>query len=375
MGESITKSDKNITDIIQKLKKLYKEVDKDPTITLPEIFGQQDQENFVTYWLAYLLDPQVNGFGVEPLNALLRCANRIQASGKEGIEIEKEYVFKSNGKRIDLLITTPDLVIGIENKLYSGESGEQTKFYWDGMQKLLDLDQHKGKSSLGIYLKPEVNQSEPICEGFQLITYSDLCNELRSIEYDHCRNHRKNFFFYEFLLYVEEKLMKNNETGFPNATEGIKIYYDNREMLNQVKRDYDEFVRKTKGWLNNYLKDNHCKFSSGDLSYKYWLIVENDAWRTLDFHYELLWEKSDKNCILELTKNDSVYLCAHLERASEETKNKFELDKKRQTTIYEEQIKVDFTSEEKAKESIDKIVKRLKSSVFQKYAEIANSCT
>ncbi len=373
MEESITKSDdKKIIYIIQELKKIYMEVDKDPTITLPEIFGQQDQENFVTYWLAYLLDPQVNGFGVEPLNALLRCVNKIQASDKEGIEIEREYIFKSSGKRIDLLITTPDLVIGIENKLYSGESGEQTKFYWDGMQKLLDSDQHKGKFPVGIYLKPEANQTEPICEGFQLITYSDLCNELRSIEYDHCRNHRKNFFFYEFLLYVEEKLMQNNETGFPNITEGIKLYYDNREMLNQVKRDYDEFIGKIKGWLSDYIRDNYCKFKSGNLSYKFWQIVENDAWRTLDFHYELFWDKSDKNCILELTRNDSVRLCVHLESASAETKGKFGAS--RNTILREERIEVDFTSEEKAKESIDKIVNRLESLDFQKYAIIANRC-
>ena len=146
--------------LIRELEEIYRLTPEPSILTLPEIFGKQDQEVFATYWLAYLLNPQINGFGVGPLNALLRCIDANQVSEEDEIIIEREYTFENNGRRIDLLITTQEYLIGIENKLFSGEGDNQTESYWDGMTKIRD-SRFRGKIVIGIYLKPEANICGP----------------------------------------------------------------------------------------------------------------------------------------------------------------------------------------------------------------------
>jgi hypothetical protein len=357
-------------NILRELIRFYHEDGKDPLITLPEIFGKQDQEVFVTYWLAYLLNPQTNGLGVEPLNALLRCVSTNKISNDEEVLVEREYTFGVNGRRIDLLITTSKFLIGIENKLYSGESDEQTKCYWSGMEKLLEDGLHKNKTRLGIYLKPQANATTPCSNNFQVVTYADLYKSLKLIDYDEKWDQRKVFFLKEFILYVEDKLMLSSETGFPEMREDVKLYHDNRIIIEKTKSNYDEFIKELGGWLNNYMKDLDNRFNAETPKVNYWQILEHDAWKSIDFHYELLWDKTDKRSILELTPDDKVYLTVHLEGAKSDRMKEF-FGPIRGSTLYEEEVKVDFHDEANSKESVGRIVERLQSSDFQKYADIA----
>lgn len=367
---------KKLDGILKELTRIYKETDRDPLITLPAVFARESQEDFVTCWLAYLLDPKINGFGVEPLNALLRCVNSGLVYDEEEISVEREFVFADDGKRIDLLITTPDLIIGIENKLYSSESGEQTKFYWKGMEKLAKSDQNKNKSLIGIYLKPEANMSIPKCENFKIVTYSKLCEELHSIEHDHCRDHRKNFFFYEFLVYVEEKLMLKSETGFPEITEDVKLYSENQKLLDKLQLNYENYTRDLSDWLKNRIKE----MSNGKLHAKapatsYWQILGSTVWNEDSFHFELVWEK--KGRISSLTKVDKVWLCVHLEKKESKLKELFEAQGKKppykdKDILHKRKIEVDFSNEEESKLSIDKIIEMLKTEEFRWYSDFAD---
>ncbi len=45
-------------------------------ITIPEIFGRSDDENFISDYVAYILDPYRNGIGIEPLQALLSLCGK-----------------------------------------------------------------------------------------------------------------------------------------------------------------------------------------------------------------------------------------------------------------------------------------------------------
>lgn len=357
-----------LKNIFLVLKKHYKEVDEDPLITLPEVFDKESQEGFLTSWLSYLLNPKTNGFGVEPLKALLRCIDIERAFDEDEVVIEREFTFSEYGKRIDILITTSDLIIGIENKLYSGESGEQTEFYWRGMSNLAKSNK---QSLLGIYLKPEANMSTPKCKNFKTVTYTKLCNELRSIEHDHCRNHRKNFFFYEFLLYVEDKLMLKSETGFPEITEDVKLYHENQMLLEKLEQNYENYNKEVGNWLRNRIEEtSKSKFYAKSPTKFYWQIIESADWDEDSFHFELLWDKTGKKSISALTEEDNVWLCVHLEKRGSKLKKLF--NTRGNKPPYKRKITVDFSNEEKSKQSIDKIVEMLKTDEFKYFSGIAN---
>lgn len=355
--------------LIRELEEIYRLTPEPSILTLPEIFGKQDQEVFATYWLAYLLNPQINGFGVGPLNALLRCIDANQVSEEDEIIIEREYTFENNGRRIDLLITTQEYLIGIENKLFSGEGDNQTESYWDGMTKIRD-SRFRGKIVIGIYLKPEANICGPKCTQFKAVDYTAFAGALRSIEHDQRRDHRKNFYFYEFILYVEEKLMSRSASGFPGMSIDAKLYSENRKTLDQAKKSYDKFIKDLGDWLSERVKSLDDRFNAETPKDDYWQIFENDAWKKLNFHYELLWTKSGKRGIQNLTINDDVFLCIHLESANNTRKEAFLQEDK--SLPYSKKIDVDFSNEAKSLKSVERIVDALKLPEFQDYAAIAN---
>ena len=179
---------KRLEEVISRLNQLYSEGVKDTIITLPGIFGKQRNETFITSWLAYLLNPDVNGIGVTALNALLKCYEKQSGRETEGllitdaeqIVVETEYTFAESGRRIDLLITTESYVIGVEHKIDAGEHGDQTSDYWQGLLKLRDAENQnlsqkpsEPKGTVAIYLTPKANSGEPVCDHLVVVTYSD----------------------------------------------------------------------------------------------------------------------------------------------------------------------------------------------------------
>lgn len=361
--EELEELEKNLNQIINECSST-----NDALITLPEVFGKEYQEEFLNLWLAYLLNPRINGFGVEPLNALLSCVNDSRIDEADDVTVTLEHTFTDNGRRIDLLIETQKLIIGIENKIYSGEQENQTRDYWNSMQMCKKTEQ----TVCGIYLKPDWNNSKP-CEDFSVVTYTQLLNALRSISYDHSRNHRKNFFFYEFILYTEEKLMAANETGFPQIGKDALFYLKNRKELEEVKSSHDTYVNKLGNWLESQIKEKAPELIVDSPKSKYWQFRESDAWKELNFHYELYWEKTGKKSIAELTMDDeNVFLCMHLESANDKVKRQFHEARKKSNN--QKEIKVEFSDEKKALESINKIIAELRSEDFQKQAKIAQEC-
>lgn len=363
---------KCIQNIIDKLADSNRLPEKEELITLPGVFGKEYNEGFITSWLAYLLNPRVNGFGMAPLNALLKYAGAPAIDEEEDISIAQEYTFKDSGRRIDLLILTKDLVIGIENKIQSGEQEYQTIDYWRSLNSLCKTKDDEQKIAYGIYLKPNWNTSIP-CDDFITITYKDLLSALKAIEYDHSRDHRKNFYFYEFILYAEEILMTNSVAGFPIMKDNARIYMQGREIIEAAKSSLDNYIKELGSWLENQMKELAPHLIVDSPKPTYWQIRENDAWKNLNFHYELFWEGTRKKSIAELTQDDqNVLLCMHLEGANQEVKNRFR--KARDKRLNEINIHVDFNSEEKALDSINKIIRELQSDNFKEQARIADEC-
>ena len=71
-------------------------------LTIPVIFGRSYDENFISDYLAYILDPDRNGIGDEPLVRLLELVvPEAEMPDIEVVEITREYSLGSG--RIDLL--------------------------------------------------------------------------------------------------------------------------------------------------------------------------------------------------------------------------------------------------------------------------------
>ena len=172
-----------------------------PMYTLPEIFSREYHENFISDWLAYLLDPEKNGFGWEPLITL--CNEwEIDISDATTAEIKREKVFGEEG-RIDLYIEIRSdinlLLIGIENKINAKEGDNQTEGYHERLIKI--KKENEFKYLLPIYLAREENPNAKSV-GFKNISYSKLKELFETIPFSLRREQRKSFYFYEFILYV-----------------------------------------------------------------------------------------------------------------------------------------------------------------------------
>lgn len=125
----------NEQEIKMKLESFIKEVQnaeqKQEIKTLPEVFGIQYKEVYITKWIAYLL--RNKDFGTSVLNALL--GNTTFVKDDESLEVFTEYFF-DDGRRIDILVITDKFIIGIENKIWSGEQENQTSDYKNSLESL-----------------------------------------------------------------------------------------------------------------------------------------------------------------------------------------------------------------------------------------------
>src|SRR5690625_930458 len=134
---------KNLKNSIIFLDRIFKSLPetKNKIKTIPSIFNKMYDENFISDFLSYILNPIENGVGFEPLVKIIEEYNRkgvnildnLTLSEKNNIEIIREYSFV-NGRRIDILIKIQDqLIIAIENKIFASELENQTIDYADSI--------------------------------------------------------------------------------------------------------------------------------------------------------------------------------------------------------------------------------------------------
>ena len=146
--------------------------------TVLDIIRKPYEELFVSRILAYLFNPKSNGDDPIFLNEFLEKINvnqRVGSNDKVKIYLEK-YAY---GKRIDILIeVVGKFVITIENKINSFEHDNQTDYYYDFCEKYYakyDLKKY-------VFLKPHYNRIKPINENFDIVTYDDIIEILKTTE-------------------------------------------------------------------------------------------------------------------------------------------------------------------------------------------------
>lgn len=210
-------------------------------LTIPAIFNRAGDENFISDYLAYILDPERNGIGIEPLQSLLELAYDNAAEiNLEQVEIEREYTFENSSLgRIDFLIRLgengEDGVIGIENKIYSPEGNNQTAAYTRGVKEDFG-DPHPYL----IFLSPY--EHKPISNEFKPVRYSDLAQALREIRYPVLKDIHKSVIWEDFLAHLEEYIvMAEKNLELSGKT---RLYLDHRQELEGLKTAFEDDSQK-----------------------------------------------------------------------------------------------------------------------------------
>ena len=264
---------------------------KVPTNTIARIFNKEGHENFISDWIAYLLDPSTFGT-TEPLNVLLSMAGYEESIGTvENIEVLREHTF-SDQRRIDFLIETDECLIGIENKIWSDLGYKQLEDY----EKSLN-DISKGRKIIKVLLFPASNKGEGVqktlvesATGFVPITYEQYADKLKDIRLNFIENLRSAFMLQDFITYVEEYLMgdsMNKDIDF----ELVKFLYDRKNQLKALEDSKNILKEQFIGYIRTELEKKYMSNGwvvKAPRSGNYYQIYRPENMWKYDVHFELL---------------------------------------------------------------------------------------
>ena len=211
-------------------------------LTIPAIFGRSGDENFISDYLAYILDPERNGIGTEPLQALLGLAlEDISEIDFGQVAITREYAFQKRPEkgRIDFLIELgqdgENGVIAIENKIYSPEGEHQTGAYVEGVQ-----GDYPGRAHYLLFLTP--NGYPPKAKEFIPVSYADLASELRKIQFPVLTDIHKTVIWEDFIEHLEEYIVMANENL--ELSGRARLYLDHHAMIETLTKAYQDDAQK-----------------------------------------------------------------------------------------------------------------------------------
>ena len=248
---------KRIEELIENLKKIDINESK---ITILDILNKSHyDENFISDWLAFIFNPEINGIGNKTIFSLINSLD-ISKSNIQNEDIKKEWSYNikelkdtineqkfigierekviDDNKRIDVLIKYSNTWIIIENKINSMENGTQTRNYYKYiMKKKKETEKELTSSKINvifIYLKPNYNKSEPSEENFIPLTYKQLFMQICKINEDEYKE--KEIYKYKYLEELE-RMMKNymKEEEFDLSNIAIKTYINYRKEIASIE--------------------------------------------------------------------------------------------------------------------------------------------
>lgn len=359
-------------EVDEKFEEFLKEIRetefKNDAKTIPEVFGIQYKEVYITKWIAYLLR---QSYGFEILNALLSASNRDIIINKDEIKkVYTEYVFNT-GRRIDILIDTDNYLIGIENKIWSGEQENQTEDYKNSMEKIA-TDKGKKHPPIGIYLHPEQNQSES--NSFENVTYTQLYDKIEAINISDPEPFEW-MMLKQFKMYVKEYLyMSIGE--FPKITQNTIRYAKNIGLIQNLQSEYDNVSSKVIEWLKYKFEDSGYKVLNESCRGYMQLALSDskELWENIGFHFEILWTN-------DFVINSNLRIEVHLEKVKGGDKRLqeiFELENdnnRGDKNPLERKLLTgcSFETKEKAEDTFKRILDVLGSDTFKELADKANT--
>jgi hypothetical protein len=196
-------------------------------LTIPVIFGRSHDENFISDYLAYVLDPAKNGIGDAPLAELLRlCDIDTVDLPLAEVTVHREYPLESG--RIDLLLEWEDvLVLGIESKIFSPEGAGQTVYYARVMRELFeDTPYHLVYLTRGGW--------KASSRRFQPVSYEQLLSAFRNVSLPSDVDMRQRVLWEDFLEHLEVYIVMAEPDHF-EFSEKARLYIEHQGMIQDLE--------------------------------------------------------------------------------------------------------------------------------------------
>jgi len=114
--------------------------------TLADSFRKVGNENFMSDWLAFLIDPKLSK-STEILERFLQMIEIEKMPDICNVEASREKGFGKCG-RVDIVIKADRMLLLIENKLYSGLGKDQDKRYIEALENVLESKDKKAMRSI-----------------------------------------------------------------------------------------------------------------------------------------------------------------------------------------------------------------------------------
>ena len=321
----------------EKIKSLYTSMVSDPDfdrlelgLKKPNIFDVLKVEtNEVRHsnFVAWLLDP--NGshkLGNIFLKLFLRqvfASNKfssvssidVEAFPLEKVQIQREW------KNIDILISSDEFVVCIENKIFSKEHSNQLNRY-----KNIIEENFPNQIKTYVYLSPEGIPSETETESYEPLSYeflADLIERVLSIHGDTFDDQVKTY-LKDYAVTVRRDIMKNDE-----LTELAKtIYKNHKEILDFIAENRPEFVNhihelmskaiEARNWILGSLSKHYVRFSTPDITdLIYYNKSVKNGWKNSEsFQFEIQLYPSSNKFIFRtvIAPSDPSYDIAELEQ-------------------------------------------------------------
>jgi hypothetical protein len=200
-------------------------------LTIPRIFNQAYGENFISDYLAYVLDPGKNGIGEAPLARFLSlCGIDSTDLPLAEVTIHREYPLDDG--RIDLLLEWEDtLVLGIENKILSVEGRQQTASYARVIRRLCgETPYHL------IYLTRGGQRAGS--RKFRPLSYAQLAQALREVQLPAETTTRRRVLWEDFLEHLEVYIVSLPDRF--EFSEKAQLYLSHLDMIHDLTTSFDQ---------------------------------------------------------------------------------------------------------------------------------------
>ena len=231
--------DTDITDLTKILLEFQKVPKSARARTFLEISGYPHYENVCSNILQFYLDPH-NEHGLKDLvlNSLIQLADKDFhfECDFEKIEVDREMQTLS-GNRLDLLITTENYVIGIENKVFHFlnndlEDYSKTVRNKEGQKKAINIILSLNR------LSKEKDIERANAHNFKTITYEDLFKNIRKNIGNYLSHSKPTYFIYLV------DFMKSIENLKPSTMDNKKLwkfFHDNMENVQELTNLFNSY--------------------------------------------------------------------------------------------------------------------------------------
>ena len=220
----------NFEELLDKFKKLPDRVERPPTFM--EIAGYPHYENVCSNILAFFMDPEEpHGLGTLVLDALMYFGDNAEADEVMGGNVSVDREVNTEKGRIDILITSDDHAILLENKIHAsvGNPFDDYSAYLDRIAG----GREKHKFILTLNPTNEGNDWD-----FENLTHKEFVERIRSLLGHHVSGADTRYLtmFLDFLITLE-----NFQRGSRMNQDFVKLLADRGSDIQSLFSDMKSF--------------------------------------------------------------------------------------------------------------------------------------